>query len=417
MEKRKDNKNRILRTGEGQRSDGRYYFKYKDAKGDTRFAYSWKLEPYDIPPAGKTSKLSLREMERQIIHSVEDGILGYTNKLTVLELVKLYLQQKVNVRHNTQVGYNFVVNVIKKEAFGSMPIGHVKLSDAKRWLIQLQENGRGYSSIHSIRGVVRPAFQMAVDDDMLNKNPFQFELASVVVNDSVTREAISREEMRKFLDFVAQDRHFSRYYDGIFILFNTGLRISEFVGLTINDVDLKAKKLTVDHQLQRKSNMEYIIEKPKSEAGKRVIPISDEVCAAFKRIIANRPKQKVEPMIGGKVGFLYLDKNGNPMVALHWEHYFKHIRQKYNSIYKVPMPKVTPHVCRHTYCSIMAHSGISPKTLQYLMGHSDIGVTFNTYTHTDFATAEAELKKMNKDETRRTSATVKTKKKVNKTEL
>lgn len=397
MTKRKDNKNRILRKGEGQRGDGRYYFKYNDAKGDTHFVYSWRLEPYDVPPVGKASEQSLREMERQIIRNVEDGILGYDSKVTVLELVKLYLQQKVGVRHNTQANYNFVVNIIKKEAFGTMRIGHVKQSDAKRWLIKLQKDGRGYSTIHTVRGVVRPAFQMAVDDDMLIKNPFQFELASVVVNDSVTREAISREDQRKFLAFVAQDRHFSRYYDGIFILFHTGLRISEFVGLTIKDVDLKAKKLTVDHQLQRKRNMEYIIEAPKTEAGRRVIPISDEVCAAFKRIIANRPKQKVEPMIAGKVGFLYLDKNGKPMVALHWEKYFQHICEKYNSIYKVPMPKVTPHVCRHTYCSIMAHSGMNPKTLQFLMGHSDISVTLNTYTHTSFEMAEAELQKVNKD--------------------
>lgn len=395
MPKRKDKKNRILRNGEGQRSDGRYFYKYKDAKGDTHFVYSWKLEPHDVPPAGKTSKMSLREMEKQIIRNVEDGILGYDSRLTVLELVKLYLQQKAGVRHSTQMGYNFVVNIIKKEAFGSMPIGHVKQSDAKRWLIKLQKDGRGYSSIQSIRGVVRPAFKMAVDDDMLNKNPFQFELASVVVNDSVTREAISCDDQRKFLDFVRQDRHFSKYYDGIFILFNTGLRISEFVGLTIKDVDLKGKKLTIDHQLQRTSNMEYIIEKPKTEAGNRVIPISDEVCAAFKHIIANRPKQKVEPMIGGKVGFLYIDKNGKPMVAMHWEKYFQHICEKYNSIYKVPIPKITPHVCRHTYCSNMAHAGMNPKTLQYLMGHSDISVTLNTYTHTSFEQAEEELKKVN----------------------
>ena len=334
-------------------------------------------------------------MEKQILRNIEDGILGYDNKVTVLELVQLYIQQKVGVRHNTRANYNFVVNIIKKEAFGKMPIGRVKQSDAKRWLIKMQKDGRGYSSIQSIRGVVRPAFQMAVEDDMLNKNPFQFELASVVVNDSVTREAISRAEMRKFLEFVANDKHFSRYYDGIYILFNTGLRISEFVGLTVKDVDLKAKKLTIDHQLQRKRNMEYIIEEPKTEAGKRVIPITDDVCAAFKRIIANRPNPKVEPMIGGKMGFLYLDKNGKPMVALHWEKYFQHIREKYNSIYKVQMPKVTPHVCRHTYCSIMAHSGMNPKTLQYLMGHSDISVTLNTYAHTSFDQAEEELKKVN----------------------
>lgn len=395
MTRRRDNKKRVLRKGEGQRSDGRYYFKYQDVKGDTHFVYSWKLEPYDIPPVGKESELSLREMEKKIIRNLEDGILGYDSKITVLDLVKLYLQQKVGVRHNTQANYNFVVNIIKKEAFGSMLIGRVKQSDAKRWLIKLQRDGRGYSSIHSIRGVVRPAFQMAVEDDMLNKNPFQFELASVVVNDSVTRKAISREDQRKFLAFVAQDKHFSRYYDAIFILFNTGLRISEFVGLTIKDVDLEAKRLTIDHQLQRKRNMEYIIEEPKTEAGNRIIPISDEVCAAFKRIIAKRPKPKVEPMIDGHAGFLYLDKKGEPMVALHWEKYFQHICEKYNSIYKVPIPKVTPHVCRHTYCSNMAHSGMNPKTLQYLMGHSDISVTLNTYAHTSFELAEQELKKVN----------------------
>ena len=396
MSKRKDNKKRVLRKGEGQRPDGRYYFKYKDANGETHYIYSWKLEPHDVPPADKKNEESLREMEKKIIRNVEDGILGYDSKLTVLELVELYLQQKVGVRHNTLAGYNFVTNILKKEAFGNMPIGHVKLSDARRWLIKLQKkDGRGYSSIHTIRGVVRPAFQMAVEDDMLNKNPFQFELASVVVNDSVTRKAISRADQRKFLDFVANDRHFSKYYDGIYILFNTGLRISEFVGLTINDVDLTGKKLTVDHQLQRKRNMEYIIEEPKTEAGKRTIPITDDVCAAFKRIIMNRKKPKVEPMIGGKIGFLFLDKNGMPMVALHWEKYFQHICQKYNSIYKVQMPKVTPHVCRHTYCSNMAHAGMNPKTLQFLMGHSDISVTLNTYTHTSFELAEQELKKMN----------------------
>lgn len=93
------------------------------------------------------------------------------------------------------------------------------------WLIKLQQvDGRGYSSIHSIRGVLRPAFQMAVDDDLIRKNPFGFELASVIVNDSVTREAITRK--RDLLKFIKEDRHFSRYYDAIYILFHTGLRIS-----------------------------------------------------------------------------------------------------------------------------------------------------------------------------------------------
>ena len=69
------------------------------------------------------------------------------------------------------------------------------------------------------------------------------------------------------------------------------------------------------------------------------------------------------------------------MVAMHWEKYFQHMVEKYNKIYRDQLPEITPHVCRHTYCSDMAKAGISPKTLQYLMGHSEIGVTMNTYTH------------------------------------
>ena len=193
---------------------------------------------------------------------------------------------------------------------------------------------------------------------------------------------------------VRNDKHFSRYYEGIYILFKTGLRISEFVGLTLADLDMKNRTITVDHQLQRTSKMEYVIEATKTTSGTRVLPMTDDVYACFERIIANRKAPKVEPIIGGKWGFLYLDKNGMPMVALHWEHYFKHICQKYNSIYKVQMPKVTPHVCRHTYCSNMAKSGMNPKTLQYLMGHSDIGVTLNTYTHIGFDDAQKELKRV-----------------------
>ena len=390
-EKRRDNRNRILHNGESQRQDGRYAYKYKDINGETKFVYSWRLDKNDRAPAGKPRDLSLREKERQIQQDLFNQIVPNGGNLTVLELVQKYLSLKVNVRHNTQANYNFVVGILKKEAFGSLRIDKVKLSDAKAWLIKLQKDGRGYSTIHSVRGVVRPAFEMAVQDDLIRKNPFGFELATVVVNDSVTREAITRAQERAFLKFIQEDNCYRKYYDGIYILFNTGLRISEFCGLTISDIDFQNKRIRVDHQLQRKRDMEYIIEDTKTKSGERYVPMSQQVVECFRRVIANRKPPKQEPIIDGYTGFLFLDKNGMPMVALHWEHYFKHILNKYNSIYKVQLPKITPHVCRHTSCSNMARSGMSPKTLQYSMGHSDISVTLNTYTHLTFDDAKAEF--------------------------
>lgn len=391
---RKDSKGRRLATGESQDKDGRYRYKYNDVFGKRKSVYSWRLTESDPYPKGKRKDISLREKEKEVEKALRNAVATNGGNMTVLELVQKYISQKRGVKHNTQANYNFVINVIKKEDFGARRIDTIKLSDAKTWLIKLQDDGRGYSSIHSIRGVVRPAFQMAVDDDLINKNPFEFQLATVVVNDSVTREAITRKQQREFLRFIKEDKHFSKYYDGIYILFYTGLRVSEFVGLTINDIEFDKERIKVDHQLQRTRNMEYEILTPKTEKGERYVPMQKDVADCFRRIIQNRKHPKIEPMIDGYSGFLFLDKNDMPMVALHWEKYFQHIREKYNSIYKVQMPCITPHVCRHTFCSNMAKSGMNPKTLQYIMGHSDIGVTLNTYTHLQFEDALVEMKKV-----------------------
>lgn len=394
-EKRRDSRNRILHEGEYQRTDGRYRYRYVDVNGKENNVYSWRLDKNDPMPKGKKRELSLREKEKQIEADLFNHIVVNGGNYTVLELVEKYVALKTGVRHNTKAGYKTVINVLKKDAFGKTRIDKVRLSDAKLWLIKLQQkDGKGYSSIRSVRGVLRPAFQMAADDNLIRKNPFDFELASVIVNDSVTREAITRKQEKEYLRFVKEDRHFCRYYDVIYILFHTGLRISEFCGLTISDIDFAENKIRVERQLQRTSGMKYVIEETKTENGVRFVPMQGEVTACFRRIIENRPKVKIEPMVDGYVGFLCLDKNDMPKVALHWEKYMQRILEKYNSIYKVQMPKVTPHVCRHTFCSNMAKSGMNPKTLQYIMGHSDIGVTLNVYTHVQFDDAKKELKRV-----------------------
>ena len=147
--------------------------------------------------------------------------------------------------------------------------------------------------------VLRPAFQMAVDDDILNKNPFGFELAGVVVNDSITREAISREQMRQFLKFLKDDNVYCKYYEAVYILFHTGLRISEFCGLTLSDLDMENRIINVDHQLQRGPHMELYLEATKTSAGTRMLPMTEEVYECFRAIIEERGTPRHEVMISG----------------------------------------------------------------------------------------------------------------------
>jgi integrase len=200
--------------------------------------------------------------------------------------------------------------------------------------------------------------------------------------------------MRKFLKFVHDDVVYCKYYEVVYILFHTGMRISEFCSLTLKDIDLENRTVNIDHQLQRTSDMWYIIETTKTDAGTRVLPITEDVAQMFQVIIEDRNAPKVEKSIDEYSGFLFYDDNGMPLVAMHWQHRFNHMVGRYNDIYRVQMPNITPHVCRHTYCSNMAKSGMNPKTLQYLMGHSDISVTMNVYTHIGFDDAEEELKRM-----------------------
>lgn len=309
--KRKDNKGRILREGEQQRSDGRYMYSYTDSvTGKKKFVYSWKLERHDKVPTGKKNDLSLREKEKEIEKVLRDGISYSTGEITVLELVERYIAQKRGVRPTTQNGYKTVVNVLKKDAFGSKKINSIKTSDAKLWLISLQDGGRSYSSIHSIRGVVRPAFQMAVEDDMLRKNPFDFELAKALINNTVKRDALTGQQERIFLNFIKEDEHFKQYYDLMFILFKTGLRVSELCGLTIRDIDLKERTINIDHQLQYTGGKGTYIEQTKTDAGTRVLPMSEEVYEVFKRVISGRKKPKVEQVIDGYTRFLFLDEKG-----------------------------------------------------------------------------------------------------------
>ncbi len=379
--------------------------------GKAKFIYSWRLEPTDKLPQGKKPCLSLREMEKKIGYDLDSQMDPSMKNMTVMELVRRYLATRTGAKPSTLTNYKFVLNLLEKEDFGGKRIGDVKTSDAKLFLIKMQADGKGYSSVKTVRGVLRPAFQMAVDDDYLQKNPFGFQylqknpfgfqLAGVVINDSVTREAINKDQMRKFLKFVHDDNNYCRYYEAFYILFHTGMRISEFCGLTIHDLDMEKRIIDINKQLQRTSQMEYMIESTKTNAGTRKLPMTEEVFRCFQAILEDREAPRVEKMVGGYTGFLYLDKNGMPEVAMHWEHRFNHAVSRYNEIYREQLPNITPHVCRHTYCSNQAKAGMNPKTLQYLMGHSDIGVTMNVYTHLGMEDAAAEMARMEEVESAR----------------
>lgn len=136
------------------------------------------------------------------------------------------------------------------------------------------------------------------------------------------------------------------------------------------------------------------MEKTKTESGVRYIPMSDEVYQSLKNILARRKKPRKEMMIDGYAGFLLLDRNSNPKVGLHLEHHMQWTMKKYRRTQDIPLPTITPHVLRRTFCTNMANAGMDLKSLQYLMGHSDAGVTMNVYTHASYDQAEKSMQRI-----------------------
>lgn len=379
MERRKDSKGRVLKKGESERKDGRYQYRYNDVFGTRKTVYANGLN-------------ELRDLEKQIEKDIGDGIDYSKGQMTVYELVERYLSLKQGVRYNTRIGYNFVSNLLRKEPFSRLKVSNVKMPDAQKWIIKMYNDGKGYSTLASICGVVKPAFQMACNEDAIRKNPFDFKITDVVPNNSKKREALTEDEQIEWLSFIKNDKTYCKYYDEFVVLLNTGMRVSEFCGLTSKDLDFNNRKINVDHQLVRERNGKYYVEKTKTQAGCRFIPMTNEVFQSLKRIIENRPKLKIEPFVDGYTGFILVDKNGNPKIALHIENEIRWSLEKYKKLFPNKPPIiVTPHVLRHTFCTNMINAGMDAKRLQYLMGHSDVSTTLNIYTHMGYEKASEQM--------------------------
>ena len=378
-EKRKDSKGRVLKDGESQRANGTYDYRYTDIHKKRRCIYAKSLT-------------ELRKKEDELRRDMADGIDYAAGEMTVAELVDRYMNLKRGLKQNSLRSYGSAVKRIHADPFGQKPIKTVKLSDAKGWFVFLHDSGIKQNTIGVLQSVVRPAFEMAVDDDIIRKNPFKFKLSDVVPKDAYVRDALTKEQQEKYLQFV-QDCG-GNYYDDIVILLGTGLRVSELYGLTRADIDFDRRCIHVRRQLCRTAEKPYFVTPPKTKSGIRNVPMTDAVYMALMRVVKARTAPKVELLVDGHSGFLFLDKSGMPKVAMHLENYMRHVRKKYATQQGTDFPNVTPHVLRHTFCTNAQRAGIDVKSLQYFMGHSNASVTLDVYTHSDYDSAEKAFQKI-----------------------
>lgn len=389
MERRKDNKGRVLQKGESRRKDGRYVYQYSDIYGKRKSIYANTLS-------------DLRKKEKKINRDLDDNIDTVGAEITLNEQFDKYISLKTQIRNSTKQNYIDLWNGnLRENALGNKRLCDIKKSDILRFYNSLSERGLKYSTIKSFNCMVSPCLDLAVDDDIIRKNPCVGCLGEFN-NDSAERISLTLQEQEEFLGFIRQSKVYSVHYPLIIFMIGTAVRCGEAIGLTWDDVDFENKEVNINHQLIYKKSggiYGFYADNPKTDSGARTIPMTIEV---FKALIEQKKNQlskgwRTNVEIDGYRDFVFSTKNRNPVMPSAVNNLLLNIVNKYNStVGEMELPHISAHNLRHTGCTRMAEAGIDPKVLQYIMGHSKISVTMEVYNHISTERNRKEMGKMEK---------------------
>lgn len=384
VQRRKDNKGRVLKTGESQRKDGSYMYRYSDIYGARQCIYASDLK-------------ELRDKETEVRKALDCHIDYHAGKITLNELISKYMETKKNLRPKSFRTLKNTAKSIEKHPICNMKIDSIRVSDVKDWIVAMNEKGYAYSTIQNKLALAKVAMNMAIQDCVVLRNPFNVKMASLIVNDTEEITAYTNEEIKLLLDFFKHDKYARRYLNVFIILLGTGLRISELCGLTANDIDVDNMCIHVTHQMIDKdmSVKDYCIGAPKTSSGVRDVPISDDVYKALQDAVRTRPLFIREPIVDGYSGFIFLTTQGNPCAAQRFDRGFKSAYKRFKNIYpQTTITNIRPHRLRHTYCTNLVQKGVDLKTIQYLMGHASIETTLKIYTHTNKEIVNAQISRL-----------------------
>lgn len=407
-EKRRDSKGRILKDNEYQRKDGKYEYKYFWGN-ERKSVYSWTLVPTDKTPEGKRKDMCLRDKIKAIERDLQDGIDHSKADMTLNQLFDLYIDSKVNIREHTKSNYMLLWRTaVQDSKLGNMKISQIKQIHVRKFYADQAKKGAATSTIKTYHNIICPTFEMAVNSDIIRKNPAR-EAIKGINGTQKKKEALTVEEQKRFLNFVKESDVYNIYYPMLSLELLTGLRVGELVGLTWKDIDSINNVIHIQHQLQYlklDGKFKFYVSPLKTEAGKRDIPITPEIrkCLTDIKNVMMFTGRRSEVKVDGYTGFLFVTKNGTVYAVSAINFILNNIVEKYNKIEEKKaskekrspeyLPHISSHILRHTACTRMAEQGIDVKVLQYIMGHSDIGVTMNVYNHVDKTRVENEMQKI-----------------------
>ena len=385
MAKRYDSRHRLLRTGESERADGYYTYRWTSRSGKRNSVTAGTLE-------------ELREKEDEIQRDVSDGIRADAKNVTLNTLYDLWKELKVNLKHNTFSNYCYMYDQFVADNIGMLPVTKLKRSDIKAFYNMLADTrGLKIATIDNIHTVIHQILQLAVEDNYIRRNisdNLLKELKSSHHYEDSHRRALTLPEQELFMEFLSKEN--SQYYHWLpifTVMLGTGMRVGEITGLRWNDIDLKSGIIDVNHTLvyykHRDENGCYFdIHSPKTKAGVRQIPMTEEVKNAFllEKKMQDLAGIQSKVTIDGYHNFIFVNRFGNVQNQGTLNRALRRIIRDCNDeqLLKKKNPVLLPnfscHSLRHTFTTRLVEAGVNIKVIQNLCGHSRSDVTLDIYT-------------------------------------
>lgn len=403
MARRKDQKGRILREGETQREDGRYEYRYYDVNGNRKSIYSWKLTATDPLPEGKRACIGLREMERDILRDVRDGVLTQ-HKITLNDRWSDYISNKYDLKPSTKGNYCYMYDKFVRNEIGKANISLINYSMIRRYFNHLVfdlEMEPGTATI--IYTLLHPVFNVAVRDGLIRSNPTNgviAELKKITHWEQPQKHGLTEAQQRVFIDYL--NTHVVKYknWTALFIcLLGTGCRISEMLSLRWEDIYWEENLISINHSIMfrirgQNGDIQRHVTTPKTRSGIRVIPMFRSVRKALQDEY-DRQKETgfCQEVIDGYSGFIWQSKTGKLLQPHTVNHKTRQIINNYNREEtinaekegRIPflLPYFSVHQLRHTFCIRLCERESDLKLIQEIMGHSNISTTMNVYNESN----------------------------------
>lgn len=299
--------------------------------------------------------------------------------MNLLETINLYLETKGNLKESSLRSYHHLLNAIKDDNIMSKNIRKLKSSEIKLWAVQKKNEGKAQSTINAyFTGLIKPALDMALEDDLIKRNPASFKLTNVVNTPSKKKRGLTKSEKDLFVSYLSQDKGIcKRNRLLMMVILGLGLRASEAAGLTVGDINFETNEVHISKQLVLYKD-EYKFQSTKSESGDRYIPISESLRPILHEAVDNADWNY---SLDGVSGFLFINRKGTPLSRNTIGRRYQHLVNVIDQEYGTKLSETTIHSLRHTFCSTLISEGLNVKTVQYVMGHKNASVTLDIYSH------------------------------------